>query len=73
LDQREDANPAETVASRRALAYITVAITGIILWITGAIDIACAFIAGVILQKVTLRFGGKYRSWFLTRIIHEGC
>jgi Na+/melibiose symporter-like transporter len=46
-------------------ARFPMAITGIVLWITGAIDIACAIIAGVILQKVTLRFGGKYRSWFL--------
>ncbi|MBN2319380.1 MAG: hypothetical protein JXR49_09905 [Acidobacteria bacterium] len=24
-----------------------------------------ALVAGVVLQKVTLKFGGKYRSWFL--------
>jgi len=46
-------------------AQFPMAITGIILWITGAIDIACAIIASVILQKATLKFGGKYRSWFL--------
>jgi glycoside/pentoside/hexuronide:cation symporter, GPH family len=46
-------------------ARFSMAITGVILWVTGAIDIACAFIAGVILQKTTLKFGGKYRSWFL--------
>jgi Na+/melibiose symporter-like transporter len=46
-------------------AQFSMAIVGIILWITGAIDTACALIAGIILQKATLRFGGKYRSWFL--------
>jgi Na+/melibiose symporter-like transporter len=46
-------------------ARFPMAITGVILWITGAVDIACALIAGVILQKVNIRFGGKYRSWFL--------
>ena len=46
-------------------ARFSMALTGIILWITGAVDILCALIAGVILQKATLKFGGKYRSWFL--------
>ena len=36
-----------------------------ILWITALFDIVCAFLGGIILQKVTLRFGGKYRSWLL--------
>jgi glucuronide carrier protein len=47
--------------------YAQFSMTGaaIILWVTGAFDMVCALIAGVILQKVTLRFGGKYRSWFL--------
>lgn len=36
-----------------------------ILTVTSVIDIVCALVGGVILQKVTLRFGGKYRSWFL--------
>jgi glucuronide carrier protein len=39
--------------------------TGYILGFTSLADIACALTAGVILQKVTLMFGGKYRSWFL--------
>jgi len=38
---------------------------GIILGITSAVDIVCALAAGIILQKVNLKFGGKYRSWFL--------
>ncbi|MDR0842829.1 MAG: MFS transporter, partial [Acidobacteriota bacterium] len=38
---------------------------GIIMVITGILDIVCALLAGIILEKVTLRFGGKYRSWFL--------
>ncbi len=36
-----------------------------ILWITGVADIVCSLVAGIILQRVTLRFGGKYRSWLL--------
>lgn len=36
-----------------------------ILLITGIADVACALIAGVVLQKVDLKLGGKYRSWFL--------
>jgi Na+/melibiose symporter-like transporter len=39
--------------------------TGYILGFTSLADIMCALIAGLILQKVTLKFGGKYRSWFL--------
>ncbi|MCR4435736.1 MAG: glycoside-pentoside-hexuronide (GPH):cation symporter [Clostridiales bacterium] len=40
-------------------------VAGQILTATSFIDIACAILAGIILQKVTLRFGGKYRSWLL--------
>ncbi|MEJ2110711.1 MAG: MFS transporter [Acidobacteriota bacterium] len=36
-----------------------------ILLLTALFDIVCAFLGGIILQKVTLRFGGKYRSWLL--------
>ena len=36
-----------------------------ILYITSVADIVCALVAGVILQKVALKFGGKYRSWLL--------
>jgi Na+/melibiose symporter-like transporter len=36
-----------------------------ILWLTGSVDIVCALASGVILQKVSLKYGGKYRSWFL--------
>src|SRR5512139_1209879 len=46
-------------------AQFTMAVIGIILWITGAVDTVCALAAGVILQRVTLKHGGKYRSWFL--------
>jgi Na+/melibiose symporter-like transporter len=38
---------------------------GVILWITGVVDIVCALGAGIILQRVNLKYGGKYRSWFL--------
>ena len=37
----------------------------IILYITGALDIVCVLLSGIILEKVNLKFGGKYRSWFL--------
>ena len=32
---------------------------------TGVFDIGCALLAGIMLQKINLKFGGKYRSWFL--------
>jgi Na+/melibiose symporter-like transporter len=37
----------------------------IILYITGVLDIACVLLSGIILEKITLKFGGKYRSWFV--------
>ncbi len=36
-----------------------------VLLVTALFDIVCAFLGGIILQKVTLRFGGKFRSWLL--------
>jgi Na+/melibiose symporter-like transporter len=46
-------------------AQFSLAITTQILGLTSLIDIACALVGGVILQKVTLKYGGKYRSWLL--------
>ncbi|MDM7994177.1 MAG: MFS transporter [Acidobacteriota bacterium] len=46
-------------------AAFSLGIVGNILVITSLGDIVCALAGGIILQKVTLRFGGKYRSWFL--------
>ena len=46
-------------------AQFSLAITGQILGLTSLLDIACALAGGVLLQKVALRYGGKYRSWFL--------
>ena len=46
-------------------AGFSLGIVGNILVITSLGDIVCALAGGIILQKVTLRFGGKYRSWFL--------
>jgi Na+/melibiose symporter-like transporter len=46
-------------------AQFSLIIFSLIIWITGFADIICALVAGVILQKVTLKFGGKYRSWLL--------
>ena len=37
----------------------------LILYITGALDIVCVLLSGIILEKINLKFGGKYRSWFL--------
>jgi len=37
----------------------------VILYVTGALDIACVLLSGIILEKINLKFGGKYRSWFL--------
>jgi Na+/melibiose symporter-like transporter len=46
-------------------AEFSLSITGYILGFTSLADIVFALVAGVILQKVTLMYGGKYRSWFL--------
>jgi glucuronide carrier protein len=46
-------------------ARFSLVILTLILWITGVADIVCALVAGVLLQKVTLKFGGKFRSWLL--------
>jgi glucuronide carrier protein len=46
-------------------AQFSLVLTGQILGVTSLIDIACALVGGIILQKVTLSYGGKYRSWFL--------
>ncbi len=46
-------------------AQFSLAIWSQIVLITSLADIVCSLAAGVILQRVNLRFGGKYRSWFL--------
>ena len=46
-------------------AQFSLALAGQILGITSLIDIGCALVGGIILQKVTLGYGGKYRSWLL--------
>lgn len=46
-------------------AEFSVPMTSFILVFTSLADIACALAAGMVLQKVTLNYGGKYRSWFL--------
>jgi len=46
-------------------AEFSLSITGYILGLTSIADIVFALVGGVILQKVTLMYGGKYRSWFL--------
>jgi Na+/melibiose symporter-like transporter len=43
----------------------SILLTGQILWITGLLDMACTLGGGILLQKTELKFGGKYRSWFL--------
>ncbi len=46
-------------------ARFPLSIVANILWLTSVVDIICALVAGILLQKVTLKLGGKYRSWFL--------
>jgi Na+/melibiose symporter-like transporter len=46
-------------------AQFSLAIVGQIMLITSSVDVLCALVAGFVLQRMTLRFGGKYRSWFL--------
>ena len=46
-------------------AEFSLTITGFILGFTSLADMVFAPVAGIVLQKVTLKYGGKYRSWFL--------
>ena len=46
-------------------AQFSLALVTQILVVTSIIDIVCSLAGGVFLQKVDLKFGGKYRSWFL--------
>ena len=46
-------------------AQFSLIAVGQILGLTSLIDIVCALVGGIVLQKSNLRFGGKYRSWFL--------
>ncbi len=46
-------------------AQFPLKIVGQIILLTSLFDVVCAIAGGVILQKVTLPFGGKYRSWLL--------
>jgi GPH family glycoside/pentoside/hexuronide:cation symporter len=46
-------------------AQFSLAIVGQILGYTALIDMVCALAGGAVLQKATLKYGGKYRSWFL--------
>ena len=46
-------------------AQFSLGVVGKILYVTSFADIVCALVAGVILQKVALTFGGRYRSWLL--------
>ncbi len=39
--------------------------SNIIVYATSAGDILCALLAGVVIQRVSLKFGGPYRSWLL--------
>ena len=47
------------------IANFSLSLTGYILGFTSLADMAFALVGGIILQKFTLRYGGKYRSWFL--------
>ena len=46
-------------------AKFSLVIYSVILYATGIGDILCSLAAGVVLQRVSLKFGGKYRSWLL--------
>ena len=46
-------------------AHFSLAYATQILILTSVIDIVCSLAGGVVLQKVNLKYGGKYRSWFL--------
>ncbi len=46
-------------------AEFSLSVAGYILGFTSLADMLFAPVAGILLQKVTLKFGGKYRSWFL--------
>ncbi|MBN1566714.1 MAG: MFS transporter [Acidobacteria bacterium] len=46
-------------------AQFSLVVVGQILLFTSIIDIFCTLGGGFLLQKTTLKFGGKYRSWFL--------
>ncbi len=46
-------------------ADFSLSLTGYILGFTSLADIAFALAGGILLQKLTLQYGGKYRSWFL--------
>ena len=46
-------------------AQFSMKTTSAILYSTNFFDIGCALLAGIMLQKINLKFGGKYRSWFL--------
>ncbi len=46
-------------------AQLTLVTVSVVLYVTGFADILCALAAGVVLQRASLRFRGKYRSWLL--------
>jgi Na+/melibiose symporter-like transporter len=46
-------------------AQFSMGTCNIIVYATGAGDIVFAFLAGVILQRVSFKFGGQFRSWLL--------
>ena len=46
-------------------AKFSLIIFSIILYVTSFGDILCAPAAGVVLERVSLKFGGKYRSWLI--------
>ncbi|MBN2243497.1 MAG: MFS transporter [Acidobacteria bacterium] len=46
-------------------AQFSLILVGQILALTSIIDIVCSLAGGVFLEKINLKLGGKYRSWFL--------
>ena len=46
-------------------AEFSLKIHGFIVYVTGIGDILCALAAGVVLQRLSMKFKGGYRSWLL--------
>jgi GPH family glycoside/pentoside/hexuronide:cation symporter len=46
-------------------AKFSLGTSSVIAYATGIGDIVCAFLAGVILQRVSFKSGGKYRPWLI--------
>ncbi len=46
-------------------AKFSLGTSSVIAYVTAAGDIVCAFLAGAVLQRVSFKFGGQFRSWLV--------